>query len=67
MGTRGLVFIRCNGRYYVYYNHYDSYAEGLGEAIVAEIPADAEQYEGKVKNRLLLDKANGSSQRGWTK
>ncbi|OJJ40529.1 hypothetical protein ASPWEDRAFT_123520 [Aspergillus wentii DTO 134E9] len=44
MGTRGLVFIRCRGRYFVYYNQYDSYPEGLGEAIVAEIPEDPEKY-----------------------
>ncbi|KAL4910648.1 hypothetical protein BDW74DRAFT_172120 [Aspergillus multicolor] len=40
MGTRGLVIYRCNGRYYVYYNHWDSYPEGLGEALVRQIPAD---------------------------
>ncbi|KAE8151854.1 hypothetical protein BDV25DRAFT_152064 [Aspergillus avenaceus] len=44
MGTRGLVFIRCRGRYFVYYNHFDSYPEGLGEAIVQEIPEDPEEY-----------------------
>lgn len=47
MGTRGLVFIRCRGRYFVYYNQYDSYPEGLGEAIVAEIPEDPEKYRGQ--------------------
>lgn len=47
MGTRGLFFIRCRGRYFVYYNHYDSYPEGLGAAIVFEIPRDPEKYRGK--------------------
>jgi hypothetical protein len=46
MGTRGLLFIRWEGRYYVYYNHYDSYPEGLGEAIVENIPITPEEYQG---------------------
>ncbi|PWY80609.1 F-box domain protein [Aspergillus heteromorphus CBS 117.55] len=33
MGTKGLYFVRCHGRYFVYYNQYDSYPEGLGDAI----------------------------------
>ncbi|CEN59710.1 hypothetical protein ASPCAL02154 [Aspergillus calidoustus] len=45
MGTRGLLFIRWEGRYYVYYNHYDSYPEGLGEAIVENIPITPEEYQ----------------------
>ncbi|OGM49050.1 hypothetical protein ABOM_002343 [Aspergillus bombycis] len=44
MVTRGLVFIRCHGRYFVYYNMYDSYLEGLGEAIEQQIPANVEKY-----------------------
>ncbi|KAE8318955.1 hypothetical protein BDV41DRAFT_571278 [Aspergillus transmontanensis] len=44
MGTRGLVFIRCHGRYFVYYNQFDSYPEGLGEAIVQQIPENIEKY-----------------------
>lgn len=38
--------MRCRGRYFVYYNHYDSYPEGLGEAIVQEIPQDPGEYQG---------------------
>ncbi|PWY95056.1 hypothetical protein BO94DRAFT_530944 [Aspergillus sclerotioniger CBS 115572] len=45
MGTRGLFFIRCCGRYFVYYNQLDSYPEGLGVAIVNEIPQDPEKYQ----------------------
>ncbi|KAF9887803.1 hypothetical protein FE257_009609 [Aspergillus nanangensis] len=45
MGTRGLEFIRCCGRYFVYYNHFDSYPEGLGFAIVNEIPTDPQKYQ----------------------
>ncbi|KAE8352822.1 hypothetical protein BDV28DRAFT_134461 [Aspergillus coremiiformis] len=44
MGTRGLLFIRCRGRYFVYYNQFDSYPEGLGDAIVQNIPEDPEKY-----------------------
>ncbi|RLM00458.1 hypothetical protein CFD26_106336 [Aspergillus turcosus] len=44
MGTRGLLFIRCRGRYFVIWNQFDSYPEGLGEAIVYEIPTDPEGY-----------------------
>lgn len=47
MGTRGFVFIRCRGRYFIYYNHWDSYPEGLGEAIVSKIPTDPEKYHGE--------------------
>ncbi|KAK3363722.1 hypothetical protein B0T25DRAFT_528341 [Lasiosphaeria hispida] len=44
MGTRGLSIVRFRGRYYVRYNRYDSYFEGLGAEIVASVPADPEGY-----------------------
>ncbi|KAH1934562.1 hypothetical protein KXV48_004564 [Aspergillus fumigatus] len=44
MGTKGLLFIRCRGRYFVIWNQLDSYPEGLGDAIVHEIPTDPEGY-----------------------
>ncbi|GFF74544.1 hypothetical protein IFM61606_02331 [Aspergillus udagawae] len=44
MGTRGLLFIRCRGRYFVIWNQFDSYPEGLGDAIVHEIPTDPVGY-----------------------
>lgn len=37
MGTRGNYIFRRNGKYYVFYNHFDSYFSGLGNKIVAEI------------------------------
>ena len=37
MGTRGNYIFRRNGKYYVFYNHFDSYFSGLGKLIVAEI------------------------------
>lgn len=37
MGTRGYYVFRSKGVYYVFYNHFDSYFEGLGELIVKEL------------------------------
>ena len=45
MGTRGLKIVRFHGRYYVYYNHFDSYPRGLGRILVDEIPTDSELYK----------------------
>ena len=44
MGTRGLRIVRHRGRYYVYWNQYDSYPEGLGKEIVSEIPKSPEAF-----------------------
>lgn len=46
MGTRGLRIVRFRKRYYVRYNQYDSYYEGLGADIVGSIPANPEEYKG---------------------
>ncbi|PYH42134.1 uncharacterized protein BP01DRAFT_418233 [Aspergillus saccharolyticus JOP 1030-1] len=45
MGTRGLMFVRYRGRYFVYYNHWDSYPEGLGRELIDTIPTDPTQYQ----------------------
>ncbi|OAA63430.1 hypothetical protein SPI_03593 [Niveomyces insectorum RCEF 264] len=45
MGTRGLYIVRFRKRYYVRYNQYDSYYEGLGAKVVASIPAEPGEYE----------------------
>jgi hypothetical protein len=37
MGTRGLFGFLYKGVYYMVYNHWDSYPEGLGRQLVAEI------------------------------
>ena len=37
MGTRGIFGFYYKGRYYVAYNHFDSYPEGLGNNIVNQI------------------------------
>jgi hypothetical protein len=48
MVTRGFKVYRHKGRYYVYYNHYDSYPEGLGLELLHEIPRNVskEEFEG---------------------
>ncbi|KAI0183734.1 hypothetical protein EV127DRAFT_464848 [Xylaria flabelliformis] len=45
MGTQGYSIVRFRRRYYVRWNQYDSYFEGLGAKIVASIPADPEAYQ----------------------
>ena len=45
MGTRGLRVVRFRKRYYIFYNHWDSYPEGLGTEIAAGIPSDAAKYQ----------------------
>ncbi|KAJ7286888.1 hypothetical protein C8J57DRAFT_1282266 [Mycena rebaudengoi] len=46
MGTRGYRVYRYRGWYHVYYNHYDSYPDGLGLEVAAEVPTgDPEAYQ----------------------
>ena len=47
MGTRGYRVYRYKGRYFVYYNHFDSYPDCLGVEILREIPRNAskERFE----------------------
>jgi len=45
MGTRGLRIVRYRGRFYVYYNQYDSYPEGWPTGLVKEIPKTAEAFK----------------------
>lgn len=37
MGTRGNYIFRYKGKYYIFYNHWDSYFDGLGDLIVKEL------------------------------
>lgn len=45
MGTRGFRIIKFRGRYWIFYNHWDSYPEGLGKSLVESIPTDPEDYQ----------------------
>jgi len=40
MGTRGAYGFRSEGKDYLTYNHYDSYASGLGDSLVKQIKAE---------------------------
>ncbi|KAJ8127722.1 hypothetical protein O1611_g5914 [Lasiodiplodia mahajangana] len=44
MGTRGFKVYKWQGKYYVYYNHWDSYPSGLGRILLSSIPSKPEQY-----------------------
>lgn len=52
MGTRKHLFIRCRGRWFIYYNQFDNYLECLGDAIVNRIPTDPEEYRSKFRETL---------------
>jgi hypothetical protein len=52
MGTRGYYAFVFRGRFYVYYNHWDSYPAGLGKIIVDKIPEDPDTFKGRL-NALL--------------
>ena len=46
MGTRGYKVYRHKGRYYVHYNHYDSYPSCYGLQVLREIPRNSkEEFE----------------------
>ena len=45
MGTRGYRIIRFRGRYYRFYNHFNSYPEVFGSQIVNDIPTDPKEYQ----------------------
>lgn len=45
MGTRGFRIVHFRGRYYVLYNQWDSYPEGMGQSLVDQIPQDLEEYQ----------------------
>ncbi len=40
MGTNGYYIFLCNKIYYIYYQHYDSYLEGLGQDIKESLKKD---------------------------
>ena len=44
MGTRGYRVVRFRGRYYRFFNHWDSYPSNFGSGIVNGIPTNPEAY-----------------------
>lgn len=52
MGTRGLFGFFYKGKYYVVYNHWDSYPKGLGAIIVKELKQAIE--EGRLEEWINL-------------
>jgi hypothetical protein len=55
MGTRGYYCYRFRGRLYVYYNHWDSYPDILGEFLIGSIPTDPDEYQAIVSAGFSLD------------
>ena len=45
MGTRGFRIIEFKGRYWIFYNHWNSSPDGLGNSLVESIPEDPEKYQ----------------------
>ena len=45
MSTRGYKVYRYKGRYYVYYNHYDSYPSVFGLEVLHGIPRNVSKEE----------------------
>ena len=45
MGTRGYRIIKFRGRYWIFYNNWDSHPYGLGKWLVDSVPADHGQYQ----------------------
>jgi len=63
MGTRGNYIFRYKGKYYVFYNHWDSYFDGLGDLIVKELrswtAADFDNAKKLLEGFGVLKKSNG--------
>jgi hypothetical protein len=63
MGTRGNYIFRYKGKYYVFYNHWDSYFDGLGDLIVKELrswtAADFDNAKKLLEGFGVLEKNNG--------
>ncbi|CAH1764233.1 23323_t:CDS:1 [Entrophospora sp. SA101] len=57
MGTRGLYCFLYKGKYYIIYNHWDSYPEGLGETLLEQLQGFSlqELRERLVHNIIICD------------
>lgn len=60
MGSRGLFGFYYQNKYYVVYNHFDSYPEGLGKQIVDEIKqaikdGKLNEWENKLQTIKIID------------
>jgi len=59
MGTRGLVGIKVDGKYSGYYNHFDSYPDGLGSKMVEFIKKlnneNIEIMKNNCKNLIVVE------------
>ncbi len=62
MGTRGFYVFKYKGIYYIYYQHFDSYPEGLGQQIVDAVKQlkldDIEKIKSLLLNIKLTDEEN---------
>lgn len=63
MGTRGNYVFRYKRKYYVFYNHLDSYFSGLGDDIVKELqqmkPEDFDKIKVLIENIKQRDGYDG--------
>lgn len=60
MGTRGLFGFCHKGKYYMVYNHWDSYPNGLGNQLIEEIltaikNGDFDNWSKKLDNLKIID------------
>ncbi|RUO96734.1 hypothetical protein BC936DRAFT_141546, partial [Jimgerdemannia flammicorona] len=59
MGTRGLYCIRHNGKYYIYYNHFDSYPSYTGVRLLARLwTQDLGVWRNLLDKIIILDDVN---------
>lgn len=52
MGTRGYFALRYKGHYYIIYNNYDSYFEGLGYSLIRSIKELTKEQWDEIKKKL---------------
>jgi hypothetical protein len=57
MGTRGIYTVIYKGKYYIFYNHSDSYPEALGQLIVLLIKNNDVSKWGEI----LVDKIDNKN------